>query len=173
MKQKLASVGLWIALLLWFGCLHGCSDKVTDATSTNLAIRSGSATVPLVDPSATYAPRSDPSITQQPAGDLLIGDGSRVSIGYDGSKGTGLSYSLFYIQDNGTVVPMTGGFFTDEGSGSFAATIFVYNSDADGRSGFMELETVLMPPGTTAENAMQKAKTVSLGMYAVRFQVAK
>jgi hypothetical protein len=163
---------IWLTLVLSLGSLPGCGDKATTAAANSAPGTSGT-NAQLVDPDGVYGPRSDASITAAPARDMLIGDGGRVEIGYNGAKGSGLSYALFYVQDNGTVVPMTGGFFTDEGAGKFAQQIFVYSSDADGRAGFMELETVFMPPGTTADNAMRQAKNISLGMYAVRFKTTK
>lgn len=76
----------------------------------------------------------------------MIGDGSVVTLGYDGSKGVGLGYQLFYVRANGAVVAIATASFDDQGGGKFARDIVVFDSDADGR-GFIELSTMFTPPG--------------------------
>ena len=63
--------------------------------------------------------------------------------------------------------------FDDKGGGKFARDTVVFNSDADGRLGFMELSTTFTPPGTPPAEVVAKSKFFSLGMYPVRYRLKK
>ena len=123
----------------------------------------------LVDPDGTYALFSDPSVTKHPAEGFVFGADEPFSIDYDGSKSENneyatLSYQLYYIQDDGTVVNMTGGNLEGKGGkGTFSTDSKVFTSDADGRKGFVE---VVVTYGVTFNDATQsyKGTTNKLGM---------
>jgi hypothetical protein len=159
-------------LLLVLACLAAASRWLGLAGGASSSAALGSSPA-LIDPRGDYVLRSDPVITLAPTPDLVIGDGALLTLGYDGSKGVGLGFQLFYIRDDGTVEALHLASFDDKGGGKFARNIVVFDSDADGRPGFMELSTMFTPPGTQPSEAIAKSKFVSLGMYPVRYRLKK
>lgn len=165
MKNPILTSLASLTLLL---SLTQCSDKPANATGSGPD--SGGAGAPVNDPSGFYTLRSDPSITVPPSKNVLIGNGKLLEVRYDGSKGDNLSYDLFYTDQNGSVHPMTGGFFKKTAEGVFVAEITVFNSNANQRAGFMELTTVTNS-GLDSSGTIT-GKNTSLGMYPVTFEVA-
>ncbi len=159
-------------LLLVLACLAACQPEPTAGGGASGSAALGSSPT-LIDPRGDYVLRSDPAITLAPAPDLVIGDGAVLTLGYDGSKGTGLAYQLFLVRPNGAVAALNTASFDDQGGGKFARDIVVFDSDAGGRTGFMELSTMFTPPGTPPSEAIAKSKFVSLGMYPVRYRLKK
>ena len=158
-------------ILVILAFLAACQPELTPANTSSSAAAAFGPTV--IDPRGDYVLRSDPAITKAPAPDLVLGDGSLVQLGYDGSKGVGLDYQLFYVRDDGSVVAITTASFEDIGGGQYQRDIVVFNSDADGRAGFIELSTMFTPPGTPSAEVYTKSKFVSLGMYPVRYKLKK
>ncbi len=146
-------------------------------TSTESSSQTESTTTNLDDPSGAYNLFSDPSITKRPEDGVKFGNGQTLTFEYDGSKTeydeyATLSYQLYYIQDNGGVIAMGGGNVEGEGGkGTYTMNNNVYNSSAKDRDGFLELQ------GTYQANATDTgeltAKSVVLGMYSVKFDVAE
>ena len=114
--------------------------------------------------SSTNNKESDKSITKPPAKGITIGDGRKVTIEYDKSKGDILSYQLFYVDDSGSVIVMGGSTFDEDkdGDGVYNCDLITYTSNADGQEGFMEITTV-----------SSDMKNVQLGMYPVKFKISK
>ena len=169
--MKISKKLIWvITLAVMIFSISACSSNDKDGNAKNGQENSISK---LVDPEGVYNKKSDDSITDPPKDGIIVGDGSEITVGYDGSKGDGLSYNLFYIQNNGTVVPIGGGFFKDNKDGSFSQEIAEFNSDADGRYGFMELQTVFIEPGSTLDNVMENSTNITLGMYPIKIKISK
>ena len=93
---------------------------------------------------------SDPSISESPEYGQVWGDGSPLVIGYDDYvPGTTLSYDVSYVQDDGAVIPVTGGFFMDDPVGTtFTSTDPLFNSASDGYYGIVDI-AVTDDVGTT------------------------
>ena len=93
---------------------------------------------------------SDPAISQAPEYGQVWGDGSELVITYDDYvPGTTLSYNVSYVQDNGSVIPVTGGFFYDEPvDNTFTSTDPLFNSASDGYYGIVDI-AVTDDAGTT------------------------
>lgn len=128
------------------------SQEQSDKNSTNSKIK-------LVDPNGDYNLYSDPSIITPPADNIEIGGGKTLTVEYDKSKGNILGYELYFIQENGTVVPMGGAFFNNDSGNIFTQEITVFNSSAlESGVGFIELDT-------TSDDLI----TSKLGMYMVKF----
>lgn len=118
------------------------------------------------DPTGFYKPFSDPSITQAPAKDMKIGNGQLVSISYDGSKGgPSLFYQLSYIDPAGEVRPITGGPFDAKEKGVFSCDIKVFTSEANGRPGFMVINTVA--------GVGMAGKVVKIAVFPVVFEISR
>ncbi len=132
--------------------------------------KEGGAAVEIKDEAGFYKLRSDASITKHPADGVLLKSGNVIEFGYDGSKGSGLDYQLFYVDENGSVHPMSGSNFEDKGDGVFSRDITVFNSSAHKRPGFMEVTTV---EESGMVDGKITGKVVSLGMYAVTFEVTE
>ena len=82
---------------------------------------------------------SDPSITQSPEYGQVWGDGSPLVIAYgDYTEGT-LSYDLSYVQDDGAVIPLTGGFFPDPVDKVFTSNDPFFGSAAEGYYGIADV----------------------------------
>ena len=93
---------------------------------------------------------SDPAISQAPEYGQVWGDGSPLVITYDDYvAGTTLSYDISYVQDDGAVIPVTGGFFYDEPvDNTFTSTDPLFNSASDGYYGIVDI-AVTDDAGTT------------------------
>ena len=141
----------------------------TSGDATNSAATNDS-TAKLVDPDGTYDFVSDPSVTKYPEKNAVFGNGQTLTFEYDGSKTNNdayatLSYQLYYIQDNGKVIPMGGGNLDGKGMGTFTTSDKVFDSAASGASGFFELQGTYTT-GTSGTN-------VTLGMYPIKFEIAE
>ena len=155
----------YVILALAAAAITACSDKKSPTSSSS----SGAAAVK--DPNGDYKLFSDPTITRHPEAGMVIGKGQLVEFKYDGSKGRGLSYQLYYVDANGSVHPDRISNFDDKGNGLFSSDIKVFNSNAHQRPGFLEVITVA-DSGLDA-NGKIAGKIVKLGMYDVRFEVAE
>lgn len=93
---------------------------------------------------------SDPSISEFPEYGQVWGDGSALVIGYDDYvPGTTLSYDISYVQDDGAVIAVTGGFFMDDPVGTtFTSTDPLFNSASDGYYGIVDI-AITDDAGTT------------------------
>ena len=117
------------------------------------------------DPGGFYKVFSDPSITNGPAKDMKIGNGQLVSVTYDGSKGgPSLFYQLAYIDPEGDVRSITGGPFDAKEKGVFSSDIKVFTSEANGRPGFMVVNTV--------SGVGMAGKIVKLAVFPVVYEAA-
>lgn len=149
---------------------NGSVEDSPDKTS-----QSASNVTKLDDPGGIYKLSSDESITKKPSGEIEFGNGQTLTFEYDGSKSNNdeyakLGYELFYVQDNGKVIPMTGGFLAGAGSGEFSTSDRVFKSEANGRKGFLELTVTY---STSASDGKISGNTTKLGMYPVKFTVSE
>ena len=149
-----------ICLLAVFSLLSCCSEKPSPGSVATSQIK---------DPSGLYALRCDASITRHPAPDVVIGNGQVVEFHYDGSKGEGLTYDLFYVTESGDVQRIAGASLDKKADGIYSRDIKVFNASAHQRPGFMEI-------GTMANTSMDatgvlSGKFVSLGMFPVRYEI--
>jgi hypothetical protein len=128
--------------------LAGCT---TGAATTDTADDAGAGTseetsgvdakgVPCEENTSDHELFSDPSISESPEYGQVWGDGSALVIGYgDYTNGT-LSYEVSYVQDDGGVIPVTGGFFMDDPVGTtFTSTDPLFNSASDGYYGIVDI----------------------------------
>lgn len=176
-KPGIIAAGVVGAVIVVGGIGYVATKKDTPKTSETGTSQSTGSDTKLVDPNGDYKLFSDSSITKQPENDAKFGDGQTLTWEYDGSRSDNdkyatLSYQLFYIQDNGTVVPMGGGNVEGEGGkGTFTLSNSVFNSSAKDRNGFLELTVTY---GTSASESGQIAgKNFKLGMYSVKFDIAE
>ena len=144
-------------------------DKLTSDTA-NSSSQEQPAPITVDDPDGDYAFFSDTSVTKHPENDVKFGNGQTLTFEYDGSKTANddyatLSYQLYYIQNDGKVQPMGGGNLEGRGSGSFSTSDKVFDSAAEGRKGFLELQGTYTV-GTAGTN-------VKLGMYPIQFDISK
>lgn len=110
-----------------------------------------------------------PELSVFPAPGTLIGDGSTAAFRYDDYRQYDVfSYQLGYLQDDGAVIAMGGGtFFTFDEQGNFVFDQPIFNSEADGRYGVMDV--VLNRDGTIGDDGTLSAATIPLGRYCVTF----
>lgn len=144
--------------------LSHCSDKKsTENKSANETA--------INDPDGVYALRSDASIKKHPDAGAVVGNGGLIEFEYDGSKGSGLDYQLYYADDNGSVHPIGGSNLEDKGDGKFSREITIFNSSAHLRPGFIEITTV--DNSGLDDQGKIKGNNVSLGMYPIRLEVSE
>ena len=152
------------------------SDSPSTSKDAGTSSQNQSAKTVVNDPDGIYDFFSDQSVTKYPENGFEFGNGQTFAVEYDGSK-TGndeyatLTYQLFYIQDNGGVIPMGGGNFGGKGKGTFSTTASVFNSSAKDRKGFLEV-TATYDAKLNDSNEI-KATNVQLGMYPISFDVAE
>jgi hypothetical protein len=82
---------------------------------------------------------SDASISEFPEYGQVWGDGSPLVIGYDDYTSGTLAYDISYVQDDGAVIPVTGGFFPDPEGTTFTSTDLLFNSASDGYYGIVDV----------------------------------
>jgi len=139
--------------------LAGCATpSAPDAGGTNDAGNTDDSTTSGVEALGTPCEEntsgielfSDPAISQAPEYGQVWGDGSPLVITYDDYvAGTTLSYDISYVQDDGGVIPVTGGFFMDEPvENTFTSTDPLFNSASDGYYGIVDI-AITDDAGTT------------------------
>lgn len=159
------------AVVVIGGAIIATNNIGTKPTSTQANDTSQSpSTSKLDDPNGDYDFASDPGVTTYPEKGSKFGNGQTLKFEYDGSKTNNdayatLSYQLYYIQDNGKVIPMGGGNLEGKGMGEFTTSDKVFNSDAKDRTGFFELQ------GTYTTST--SGTNVQLGMYPITFDVSE
>ena len=82
---------------------------------------------------------SDPAVSESPEYGQVWGDGSPLVIGYDDYTSGTLGYEVSYVQDDGGVIPVTGGFFPDPEGTTFTSTDPLFNSASDGYYGIVDV----------------------------------
>lgn len=129
--------------------LAGCTSPASSDSSNNDGGSDSSEEVsgPSVDAKGTPCEDntsgielfSDPSISQSPEYGQVWGDGSPLVIGYDGYTSGTLGYEISYVQDDGAVIPVTGGFFPDPEGTTFTSNDLLFNSASDGYYGVVDV----------------------------------
>lgn len=122
------------------------------------------------DPDGTYALFSDPRVKKAPAAGLKIGNGQVVTVEYPSGKDV-VFYEVFFVDRDGEVRSATRGPLVSQDELTHSSDITVFESNADGRPGFLALHTV----GTTKvdDNGKMSGSPVRLGMYAVTIETKK
>ena len=114
----------------------------------------------------SYQPYSDPALSAHPEDGTSWGDGTKLDFTYDeydGSRFPQFGYDLGYIQDDGTVSPMGGGFFEKDDAGNFFTSNEVFDSNAFGNYGFMTVTITQDGEGGGGP------ATETLGVYCLKF----
>jgi hypothetical protein len=174
---------LSFSLLFVVGGCEGKKDPAPQPGAASSSLASGAVAVPGViatvanlenanDPKKLFA---DPSITKFPAKDLVYGNGQTLSIEYDGSKSKPnqpVFFGLTMIRPDGIVVDMG----SDTFDGSTPGRVFtnaskLFKSEADGRSGFVEI-SIVQNSGLDA-NGKIVGKNVMIGRFPIKYQVSK
>lgn len=156
----------------------GCKEPAEKQASTPPSSGSGASTKAsppgapsaIQDPEGRYALFSDPRIKQAPAAGMKIGNGQVVTVEYPSGKDV-VFYEVFYVDQEGVVRPTTRGPLVSTDQIIHKIDIVVFDSDADGRPGFLALHTV----GTTKvdDSGKMSGSPVRLGMYAVTIETKK
>ncbi len=165
---------LLLAAVLAFA-VTGCDSK-KDAAAAPAAASAAFDTVASLenanDPKKLFA---DPSVTKFPAKDFVYGNGQKLSIEYDGSKskaGDPVSFDLTMINPQGVVVQI--GSDTFEGRTPdkvFTKSNKIFKSEADGQSGFVEIN-VVQNVGLDA-NGKISGKNVMIARFPIKFEASK
>ena len=117
---------------------------------------------------------ADPALTTVPERGAKFGNGSAtldfVYADNDDSRYPTYGYQLAYIQGDGGVIPMGGNNFYDVVDGAFSTSDEIFESNADGRYGFMSVSVTQDPSIDDANN--MDAATTELGIFCIYFVVA-
>lgn len=77
-------------------------------------------------------------VTDPPADGQVWGDGSELSFDYDGFiAGSTVGYQIGYVQENGSVIPVTGGFFAEPTGTTFSSSDLYFDSTSEGYAGIV------------------------------------
>ncbi len=118
---------------------------------------------------------TDPSITKYPAKDLVYGNGQTLSIEYDGSKskaGDPVFFDLTMIRPDGIVVQVGSDTFDGKPPDRvFTKSNKVFNSDADGRPGFIEVK-IVQNSGLDSKGQIT-GTNLMIGRFPVKFEASK
>lgn len=107
---------------------------------------------------------SDPGVSESPEYGQVWGDGSPLTIGYDGFVEGQLGYQISYVQDNGAVIPVTGGFFPEPVGTTFTSSDPYFDSTSDGYYGIVEVD---LTSNVTFDGEKYTGDHVVLGDYCV------
>ncbi|MES1171386.1 MAG: hypothetical protein ABUL56_03390 [Actinomycetota bacterium] len=130
----------------------------TSATSTAVAAPAGDC--PTV-PQEGYELSSSDVFSEVPASGAVWGDGTLISWTFaDGAEHI-VGVDMSYVNEAGDAIPMSGIFLDDMGGGTVGSTLLVFDSNTNGRPGFM---TLTETEGTDTE---------TLGVYCVTFKVSE
>jgi hypothetical protein len=145
----------------------GCSDNrgdataVPDATTTTVHPKAvGVACPPVVsDPTGEWAIMRDPALRKAPEPCSTIGGSGSTVLAYDSAAGTSIGWETFYVGTDGVVHQGGSGFFQGR-EGTFETELGVFDTDADGKAGFLRLEALSNaksdPTGVTAGTVDKK-----------------
>jgi hypothetical protein len=111
-------------------------------------------------PQEGYELMSNDAFSEEPASGAVWGDGSLISWTFADGAAHIVGVDMSYVNGAGDAIPTTGIFLDDMGGGQVGSSLLVFNSEADGRPGFM---TLTETEGTDTE---------TLGVYCVTFKVA-
>lgn len=142
-------------------------------TNNNSTTVNSSSSTALVDPNGEYKLFSDPSIIKQPEKNLVFGNGQTITVEYDQSKGSignALFYKLYYVDKKGLVFQLSDSRFETRNGNVYSTSNKVFNSDADGLSGFLEIFIV---PDAKLANGVASGTQLKLGMYPIKFETDK
>jgi hypothetical protein len=118
---------------------------------------------------------ADPSVSKFPSKDFVYGNGQTLSVEYDGSKsnpGDSVFFDLMMINPDGVVVQVGSNVFDGKVPDRvFTKSNKVFNSDVDGRSGFVEIK-VVQNVGLD-ENGKISGKNVMLARFPIKFEASK
>jgi hypothetical protein len=124
------------------------------------------------DPKKLFA---DPSVTKFPAANFVYGNGQTLSVEYDGSKskaGDSLFFDLMMINPDGVVVQVGSNVFDGKVPDRvFTKSNKIFNSDVDGRSGFVEIK-VVQNVGLDA-NGKISGKNLMIARFPIKFEASK
>lgn len=77
-------------------------------------------------------------VSDAPEYGQVWGDGSELSFSYDGFiEGATVGYQISYVQDNGSVIPVTGGFFAEPTGTTFSSSDPYFDSTSAGYYGIV------------------------------------
>ena len=166
-------------LLLAVGILTGCAPGGSgggsgDAGSAGSASggSGGVASTPCAGSTdASYVLASDPAMSVTPPAGAVFGDGSVLAFRYDAndeSRSPVYGYDLAYIQQNGSVAPLSGAFATTHDGTDFTFGDSVFQSETDGHEAFLTVSVTQDPAGGAAGDPV----TTPLGVYCVTLKVA-
>lgn len=130
---------LALAALLLTGC--GPTAAPSDGTSNDDGQSSSTSAkgTKCEDNTSGYELFSDPSISVAPEYGQVWGDGSPLVVAYDDYTDGTLSYEIGYVQDNGSVIPVTGGFFPEPDGTTFTSNDLYFDSTSDGYYGIVDV----------------------------------
>ena len=124
------------------------------------------------DPKKLFA---DPSVTKFPAANFVYGNGQTLSVEYDGSKskaGDSVFFDLMMINPDGVVVQVGSNVFDGKVPDRvFTKSNKIFNSDVDGRSGFVEIK-VVQNSGLDADGKIS-GKNLMIARFPIKFEASK
>lgn len=117
---------------------------------------------------ADLQPFSSDLVTEPIPDGAVYGDGSELS--FTTSLGEGLypSYALLYFVGDALTVN-TGGNWEDAGGGKYTTNLSVFDSDLDGKPGYIEVSAI--PDGVTLDGERYDGDSVILGIYCITYAV--
>ena len=79
-------------------------------------------------------------VSEPPEYGQAWGDGSELSFDYTGFvEGATLDYEISYVQDDGSVIPVTGGFFDEPVGTTFSSSDLYFDSASEGYYGLVDI----------------------------------
>jgi hypothetical protein len=127
------------SILVLSGCAAGPTAPGTDTGNDDGGGGAIAKGVPCEENTSDVKLFSDPSISESPEYGQVWGDGSPLTITYDDYTAGTLSYDLSYVQDNGAVIPLTGGFFPEPVDKTFTSNDLFFGSAAEGYYGIADV----------------------------------
>ncbi|CAN5263818.1 hypothetical protein BH11ACT4_BH11ACT4_14020 [soil metagenome] len=179
MTRLASRPSLWLtiaaAALLTAGCTapaaDGGSTSSGDGTASGGAGAGASSEKCPVIPGYEYF--SDSSVTKYPEAGQVYGDGTAIT--FEAPADYYATYSLYYVDEKGTVFEKAGGAFSQEApDGVFTTSLPLFGEEANGRPGIIELDTVYkegMKLDTVLDTYKPGVSTVVVGRYCLTLKI--
>lgn len=161
-------VVLAVSVLLLAGCAPTAAEPTEKAAdqpaASEAAAGTGAKGPKCEDNTSDVELFSDPAVSSAPEYGQIWGDGSAFEISYDSFVEGQLGYEISYVQDNGGLIPVTGGFFPEPVGTTFSSSDLYFDSTSEGYYGIVSVD---LTSNVQFDGTNYTADTVKVGNYCV------
>lgn len=160
------------------GVAYLAKDDISNMVSSLTKPESNASSKPedIRDMVGEFRPFSDASITKHPADGAEFGNGQILTFEYSGAQSNKdpnavIRYDLYYVTNDGAVVPLGGNQLDGQGSGVFTTpnSVYIRQANTNGKDGFIRLTVTRQ---TMRGGQVFRTYTKRLGVYPIKITAA-